>query len=262
MCTLTLILRQSHRHPLIVAANRDESFARPADPPHLWAERAPRMVAGRDQQAGGTWNGLNEHGLFAGLTNLWDGSEADPQKRSRGEAVVELLEASTLEEAREKVGAWDIDTFNPFLLVAADLFGNAFWCSSGDALRIHEIEAGVHSFGNHLPGHPDNEKLVRARNDVVRVWEDEGAPMEGLGMLQHPADLASGLGRALAGHHGSRGPEESLCVHTEKGFGTVSSTIMILGEERPREGLIWYADGPPCTTNFEDHTNLLSELFV
>ncbi len=262
MCTLSLVLDQSSRHPLIVAANRDESSSRDADPPHIWSGRTPRLIAGRDQRAGGTWMGLNEHGIFAGLTNLWDGTEPDPGRRSRGEAVLDVLEASSLELAMEKSELWDAESFNPFILVVADFHGNGFWCSTGDGLHPRTLEPGIHSFGNRLPDHPENEKLVRARRDLARVWQEEGEPMEALGMMPHPGELADALERALGQHHGDRGPNESLCVHTEEGFGTVSATLLVIGEERPREGLLWYSDGPPCTTRFTDMSGLLGELFA
>lgn len=261
MCTLSLVLARSSRHPLIVAANRDESLSRPADPPHLWTERRPRLVAGRDQQAGGTWMGLNEHGVFAGLTNLWDGNPPDPSRRSRGELVLDILAARSLDEASERRAAWEAEAYNPFLLVAADYRGRAFWCATADGLQAHAIAPGIHSFGNRLPDDPENAKLERARRDLQRVWEEEGEPMEALGIMPHPGELGDALQHALGRHHGDRGPAESLCVHTERGFGTVSATLLVVGDERPREGLLWYADGPPCATPFHDYTRLLGELF-
>lgn len=261
MCTLSLILRQSSTYPLIVAANRDEAASRLADPPFVWEDRTPRVLAGRDQRAGGTWMGLNDRGVFVGLTNLWDGTQPDPERRSRGEAVLELLASETIESAWAKAGAWDAMSFNPFLMVAADLHGRGFWCSSARGIEPVEIGPGIHSFGNRLPDHPENQKLQRARADVVHVWEQEGAALEGLGMPQDPSDIAEALSRAMGRHHGERGPAESLCVHGEHDFGTVSSTILIVGEERPREGRLWYADGPPCNTRFKDRSVLLRELF-
>src|SRR6266850_2262989 len=59
MCTLAVYVRQFADTPLVVAANRDEFFARPATPPELLTTAAPRIVGGRDLRAGGTWLGIN-----------------------------------------------------------------------------------------------------------------------------------------------------------------------------------------------------------
>ena len=72
MCTLILLDRVVPGVPVVVAANRDEFYARPAAPPALFrSDEAGRasFVAPQDLEAGGTWMGVNEHGLFAGLTN-------------------------------------------------------------------------------------------------------------------------------------------------------------------------------------------------
>ena len=68
MCLLVVVSRMVPEWPLIVAANRDEQYARPADPVTVLRER-PRTLGGRDRLAGGTWLALNEHGVVAGLTN-------------------------------------------------------------------------------------------------------------------------------------------------------------------------------------------------
>ncbi len=69
MCTV-LILRHAHPvFPLLIAANRDEMFGRPATGLEVLGE-APRLLAGRDLERGGTWMGVTARGFFAGLTNL------------------------------------------------------------------------------------------------------------------------------------------------------------------------------------------------
>ena len=82
MCTLALAVGVSPSLPLVVAANRDELLARPAVPPFLWPREpgAPRILSPRDEVAGGTWLGLNEHALFVGITNR-AGAPPDPARR-------------------------------------------------------------------------------------------------------------------------------------------------------------------------------------
>jgi uncharacterized protein with NRDE domain len=53
MCLIVFAWRPGHALPLIVAANRDEFYARPTQPLAAW-EDAPGVHAGRDLEAGGT----------------------------------------------------------------------------------------------------------------------------------------------------------------------------------------------------------------
>lgn len=72
MCLIVFAWRPGHAQPL-VAANRDESHARPSRPLGEWPEQ-PGLFAGRDLEAGGTWMGYTRSGRFAALTNIRDPS--------------------------------------------------------------------------------------------------------------------------------------------------------------------------------------------
>ena len=94
---MCLILTAWHAHPayaLVVAANRDEFYDRPAAPLAWWSD-APNVLAGRDmaQVVGhaGTWMGMTRDGRFAALTNYRAPSERRPDARSRGELVSNFL---------------------------------------------------------------------------------------------------------------------------------------------------------------------------
>ena len=69
MCLLIALSRVLPDAPLLVAANRDERYDRPAEAITVLRDRGPRILGGRDQVAGGTWLAVNEHGVLAGLTN-------------------------------------------------------------------------------------------------------------------------------------------------------------------------------------------------
>src|SRR5947207_1661505 len=85
VCLLIVLSRLRDDIPLVVAANRDELFERPAIPMTVLQDRGPRIVGGRDEKAGGTWLAVNEFGIVAGLTNRPTLDGPDPSKRSRGE---------------------------------------------------------------------------------------------------------------------------------------------------------------------------------
>ncbi len=69
MCSVVILRRPGHDWPVILGANRDEMSERPWLPPgRHWPDR-PWVVAGLDQLAGGSWLGLNDHGVVAGIMN-------------------------------------------------------------------------------------------------------------------------------------------------------------------------------------------------
>ena len=87
MCFVAVALGVSKNFPLILAANRDEFFSRPAEPMTRWTEN-PGIIAGRDLSAGGTWLGLSQEGRFAALTNCGtDTVSRKPGTVSRGMIV-------------------------------------------------------------------------------------------------------------------------------------------------------------------------------
>ena len=83
--------------PLLVALNREEDPTRESLPPKIQSGR-PRSVCGVDQRFGGTWAGVNQHGLFVAVVNCPKKVvSADP--RSRGLLSRELLGCQNAEEA-------------------------------------------------------------------------------------------------------------------------------------------------------------------
>ena len=69
MCTLVMLCRPGHEWPVLMAANRDEMLDRTwSAPARHWPDR-PEVVAGRDELAGGSWLGINDYGVVAGILN-------------------------------------------------------------------------------------------------------------------------------------------------------------------------------------------------
>ena len=66
MCLAAIALDASRRFPLVVAANRDEYFHRPAARMDWWTPDGgtQAILGGRDLSAGGTWMGLTAQGRF------------------------------------------------------------------------------------------------------------------------------------------------------------------------------------------------------
>ena len=74
MCLIVFSFQASETFPLVVAANRDEFYQRPASPLHQW--KGGNIIAGRDEEKGGTWMGVTKEGRFAAVTNIRKREEA------------------------------------------------------------------------------------------------------------------------------------------------------------------------------------------
>lgn len=88
VCLIVLARAVHPDYPLILLAHRDEFTARPSLPLHWWPDN--EVLAGRDEQAGGTWLGLSRQGRFAAVTNVREGLP-EASARSRGELVTNWL---------------------------------------------------------------------------------------------------------------------------------------------------------------------------
>lgn len=92
MCIAVLAWHSHPEYPLILASNRDEFYARGARPAAWWGQSVS-LLAGRDEEAGGSWLGINRSGRFALVTNVRAPTERNPHAPSRGSLVVAALQA-------------------------------------------------------------------------------------------------------------------------------------------------------------------------
>ncbi|WP_459884334.1 NRDE family protein [Halostagnicola bangensis] len=240
MCTLTLAWQVFDDAPVAVAANRDEALERPSTLPNIYHEE-PLVVAPRDTEAGGTWIGYNEHGVFAGITNRW--TDADlAGDRSRGLLVGDVLEAeSAVEAARTIETVTDKHEYSGFNLTVADAERAYCYTWDGELDRL-EFDPGVHVVVNVAVD--DAVAIPSVRPELARVQASNArAVREELEV--DPGELADEwLERAgdVLGDH-----EYGVCIHRD-GFGTRSSSLIALGETTTYE----FADGPPCRTAYEE----------
>lgn len=147
MCLIVFSLGRHPGYPLVIAANRDESYERPAAPIAFW-EDAPDIAGGRDLRAGGTWLGITKHGRWAALTNFRRAKSWRDDAPSRGHLVSDFLEgemspAAYLESLRPTAQA-----FNGFNLLVADRTGLWYFSNRDDEPR--RVEPGIHGLSNHL----------------------------------------------------------------------------------------------------------------
>jgi hypothetical protein len=85
MCVIAFAYKMPGLGQLVLLANRDEYYARPAAPLDWWDGHTDTL-GGRDLQAGGSWLMVDGRGRFAALTNFREGYGKSGE-RSRGELV-------------------------------------------------------------------------------------------------------------------------------------------------------------------------------
>lgn len=148
MCLAALALDASRRFPLVLAANRDEFFDRPAARLAWWhpSPDGPEILGGRDLSAGGTWLGLTLQGRLALVTNVRDPSRIDPDAPSRGQLVPLWLRGDLpLDRFWPRVA---MGGYNGFNLIAADFAaGTCHWMSNTEVLP-RAMERGIHGLSN------------------------------------------------------------------------------------------------------------------
>jgi uncharacterized protein with NRDE domain len=240
MCLIALAIDQSRRFPLVVAANRDEFFTRPAARLAWWTPDTggPAILGGRDLEAGGTWLGLTTQGRLAMLTNVRDPARIDAQAPSRGQIVPQWL-----------VGAEPTDRFwmrtalsgyNGFNLIAADFKrGECFWASNlnGHAVRLERGTYGVSnaSLDTAWPKTTALKHRLRlALEEADSVDALAGALFTALGDRQLAADAdlpATGVPVEL-----ERALSAAFIRVPDRQYGTRCSTLVI--SERVGRGLV------------------------
>ncbi len=241
MCTILLAWRVFEETPVAVAANRDEGVNRPASPPGV-IDVDPRVVAPRDEEAGGTWIGYNEAGVLAAITNRWTGADREGE-RSRGLLVRDALAERSAENAartiEREVEARTYDFFN-LLLCDAEAAVLLEW---DGRLRVSNLASGVHAVMN--VGH-DGDFDVPERRQSSGERQTESARLLRRNLTPEPGEVADRwlhrAGEALGDH------DYGVCVHANE-FGTRSSSLIAL--DMTGHGTYRYADGPPCRTPYE-----------
>lgn len=150
MCLIAWNWQPGSALPLLVLANRDEFYARPALALHAWP--CGQVLAGKDAQAGGTWLGLGRGlGLgspsrFAAITNFREPATARSYAPTRGTLVPDFLQSgSSAAEFLERLQA-RAAAYNPFNLLLFD--GEALLGFESHSGRTLALAPGIGAVSN------------------------------------------------------------------------------------------------------------------
>lgn len=147
MCLILFAHRATAHYRLILAANRDEFFDRPAAPAHWWPDR-PDVLAGRDLSKGGTWLGATRSGRWSAVTNFREGVRPDPALRSRGFLTAGFLTGAGSAQAYAEGLTGQLSGYAGFNLLVGD--ASSVWYLGNRPDAVQEVPAGVHGLSNHL----------------------------------------------------------------------------------------------------------------
>jgi uncharacterized protein with NRDE domain len=215
MCLIALAWKLRPDLPLVVAANRDEFYARPTRPAHEW-ENAPHVIGGRDLRAGGSWLAVARGGRFAAVTNIrYAQLESGP---SRGALVADFIRGDDAPLAFLDRLAGRAREYAGFHLIVGDGRGDGDTLAhfSNAGARPSVIEPGVFGISNATPG-VEWPKVAIARDVVastVRMNDADTIADELLAFLSTP--------------RGVNIEEEIFVSFPERGYGTRSSTVVIV----------------------------------
>lgn len=205
MCIITFAYKVIEGQPLIVVANRDEFYKRPAKEAAFWEEE-PSVFGGRDLEKMGSWLAIHENGRFAAVTNYRDFSMKAEGEKSRGDIVKNFVIGEQtseiflqdIQQERTRYGAMNVLVYD----------GVTFMHYNNIENQLHTIEPGIHCVSNatlntpwpkvermkmlvahQLEQNASTEELVQIGLDDVKP-NDERLPDTGAGLLLE-RDLSS-----------------------------------------------------------------------
>ncbi|MBT5429383.1 MAG: hypothetical protein HOK89_05650 [Rhodospirillaceae bacterium] len=223
MCTLVILRRPGNEWPVIIASNRDEMIDRPwLSPARHWPERE-NVLAGKDILAGGTWLGVNDYGLAAGILNRRGSLGPKDGYRSRGELPLDVLDHADASNAADALEDLDPNAYRPFNLVFADN-RDAYW------IRLANTHWGPHA---EIKPIPTGLSLITASdlNDITSARIRTYLPQFEKADVPNPASGDWSAWQALLAskvYEADEGPTGAMAISTNSGFGTVCSSLIAL----------------------------------
>jgi uncharacterized protein with NRDE domain len=236
VCTLIVATQVWDDWPLVIAANRDEDVDRPWEAPSVREVLNMRLLSPVDLKAGGTWLGLNQAGIFSGITNRF-GVPNDAGKKSRGALVFSALAAQEVTTAKANILALSAGDYNPFHLLIADTSGAAVIWSDGEQLHEEALGAGIHVLTERSFGAGESDRISHLTQKVEALASQRAPDRNAIEQVMRR--------HALLGFEGT-------CVHVpELNYATRSSTIIQLGQSKASVRF-FFASGPPCVHPYQD----------
>lgn len=222
MCTAVFLRRPGHQWPIIVGANRDEMENRPRQPPGRHWDDQQDVVAGLDEFGGGSWLGMNDFGVLAGVLNRKDSLGPDPTLRSRGELVLEALGHANAADAANALADLSPTAWRSFNLFVADN-RDAYWLRSlgagANRVELYQIPEGLSILTAWDLNAPQSfrTRYFRPKFEAAEAPDPSSDKWATWKNLLCSKQFEPGSG-----------PSEAMRVVSDRGFGTLSSSLIAL----------------------------------
>lgn len=251
MCIIMVMYQMVPDVPVLLLSNRDEYHNRSTQNPGLLA-RTPAVWGGRDDQAGGTWLGVNEYGLVVGLTNRRMNEEQAnvPDRRSRGLLCLDALHYGRVSDVATFLTKEPPNRYNAFNLLVLNA-DSALWVAYDGEAKVCSLQPGIHILANRNLNDTEHGRSCRA-SQLLQMAE-----LSGVSSLSDVNRLVSRLQSVCQDHEAGMADEEMICMHRDdKNYGTVSSTVLAISTQRSKS-IYRYASGHPCESAYQDVSDLI-----
>lgn len=232
MCLIIFAYQTDPRFPLVVAANRDELFARPTAQAAIWTDEdsGQQLLSGRDKLSGGTWLGITQSGRFAAVTNIRDPSQTERRARSRGDLTRQFLAGKDTPQQYCERLTESYDQFAGYNLLVGDS-SSLFYVNNHEE-KLWELEPGVYGLSNGLL----NSSWPKIDNGKTRLQA----------LMQQPEELTTDALLAIMSDRSQAEDEDlpdtgisieierqlssAFILNPEREYGTLCSTALIVDQ--------------------------------
>lgn len=227
MCLILLAISACEDYPLVVAANRDEFFARPTAPAAFWA--GTDLLAGRDLRQGGSWFGVTRRMRLAMVTNVRE-PRVEVSGASRGHLVRDYLLAAMPPELFMAYLEDQADHYPGFNMVFGTF--DELWFASNRSVGRGPLPAGIHGLSNASLNTPW-PKVEQGRAELQAILASPGdhLPERIFALLADPTPAAD-----------EQLPETGVSLEWERAlsarfirrpdYGTRTSTVLLVNRQR------------------------------
>jgi len=225
MCLITFAFNIHPKYKFILAANRDEFYARPTSAAGWWEDH-PEILGGRDLEAMGTWMGINKNGRFAAVTNYRDLPNMKSDAKTRGDLPTNFL----LGNNTSREYAIDIrkegEQYNGFNLITLD---EEIAYASNYNEETFELNFGLYGLSNALLDTPW-PKVQKAKSQFEALIQKDFSLNDLISMMKDTETAPDGSLPETGLDYEREKALSAMCIRTPD-YGTCCSTALTIDYE-------------------------------